>query len=181
MSIPNRLRFVALLFLVGGVVAFFYVVRISGWERVDGGARFVVPDTSGQQHVKSEILSLLGQYGGIAIGLGVALLIAAQVYAARQRRAVREGQPFPKPVRVGLARTTALFAFAIVVGLGVTFGYRWYDYVANAASPYDEVGIEINSRLPESLRAWGCGRLKERFARAIPPYGCSDATGRNWR
>ena len=181
MSIPNRLRFVALLFFIGGLVAFFYAFRISGWERVDGGARFVIPDTGGQQHVKAEILPLLGQYGGIAIGLGIALLVAAQIYAVRQRRAIDAGIPLAKPAKLGPVRTIALFVVAIALGLGLTLGHRWYDYVANATSPYDEIGIEINSRLPESLRAWGCGRLKERFARAIPPYGCSDATGRNWR
>ncbi len=181
MSIPNRLRLVSLIFFAGGAIAFFYVARIAGWERVDGGSRFVVPDSGGQQHVKAEILPLLGQYGGIAIGLGVALVLCAQVYAMRQRRAVAQGRPIPVPVRMGPLRTIALLVFAIAAGLGITLGYRWYDYVANATSPYDEVGIEINSRLPESLRTWGCGRLKERFSRAIPPYGCSDATGRSWR
>lgn len=181
MSAANRLRFVALLFLAGGLAAFFYVFRISGWERVDGGARFLIPGTDGKQFVKAEILPLLGQYGGIAIGLSVVLLIFAQIAAMRQRRAIAEGRPLPQPAKVGPVRVIALVALSILVGCGVTIGYRWYDYVANAASPYDEVGIEINSRLPEPLRAWGCGRLKERFARAIPPYGCSDATGRAWR
>lgn len=181
MSIPNRLRLVSLIFFAGGLIAFFYVIRISGWERADGGSRFVVPDSGGQQFVKAEIVPLLGQYGGIAIGLGIALLVAAQIYAMRQRRAASDGRPFPAPVKTGPIRTVALIVFAIIVGVGITFGYRWYDYIANATSPYDEVGIEINSRLPEPLRAWGCGRLKERFARSIPPYGCSDASGRGWR
>lgn len=181
MSLPNRFRLVALIFFAGGLVAFFYAFRISGWERVDGGSRFVMPDSGGQQFVKAEILPLLGQYGGIAIGLGVALLVAAQIYTARQRRTVSQDRPPAAPVKIGLARTIARVVLAIAIGVGVTFGYRWYDYVANAKSPYDEVGIAINSRLPESLRAWGCSRLKERFARSIPPYGCSDASGRGWR
>ena len=33
-----------------------------------------------------------------------------------------------------------------VVAVAVTFGWRWYRYVTNTVSPYDEVGIELNSR-----------------------------------
>ena len=153
MSVANRLRFVALLFLAGGLVAFFYVFRISGWERVDGGARFLIADTDGKQFVKAEILPLLGQYGGIAIGLSVVLLIFAQIAAMRQRRATAEGRPQPQPARMRPLRFIALVVLSTVIGCGLTIGYRWYDYVANAASPYDEIGIDINSRLPEPLRA----------------------------
>ena len=71
--------------------------------------------------------------------------------------------------RAALALTVA---FAILVaGLG-TIGWRWYSYVTAGPSPYDEVGIEVNRRLPESLRTWGCDRIKERFPRSVPPYGC---------
>lgn len=71
--------------------------------------------------------------------------------------------------RAGLALTVA---FAILIaGLG-TIGWRWYSYVTAGASPYDGVGIEVNRRLPTSLRTWGCERIKERFPRAVPPYGC---------
>lgn len=182
MSHPNRIRLVAGLLLAGGLVAFFYMVRISGWERSADGTRFLMPDTGGKQYAKAEILPLLGQYGGIAIGLGVALLIIAQIYAARQKRAERDGVPFPKPApKIGPLKTVLLMAMAITIGMVVTFGYRWYDYVTHAASPFDEVGIALNSRLPEPLRAWGCERLKERFSRTLPPHGCADGTGRAWR
>ncbi|TXN26802.1 hypothetical protein FV232_27305 [Methylobacterium sp. WL30] len=71
--------------------------------------------------------------------------------------------------RVALA---ASVAFAILVaGIG-TIGWRWYSYVTTGASPYDEVGIEVNRHLPEPLRSWGCNRIKQRFPRAVPPYGC---------
>ncbi|PJI54849.1 hypothetical protein CTI14_10820 [Methylobacterium radiotolerans] len=69
-------------------------------------------------------------------------------------------------------------ALAVFVAAGIalagagTIGWRWYSYVTTGASPYDEVGIEVNRRLPEPLRAWGCQRIKERFPRAVPPYGC---------
>jgi hypothetical protein len=69
-------------------------------------------------------------------------------------------------------------ALAVFVAAGIalagagTIGWRWYSYVTAGASPYDEVGIEVNRRLPEPLRAWGCQRIKERFPRTVPPYGC---------
>lgn len=71
--------------------------------------------------------------------------------------------------RAALAVTVAIAIF--IAGIG-TIGWRWYSYVTAGASPYDEVGIEVNRRLPEPLRAWGCERIKERFLRAVPPYGC---------
>ena len=70
---------------------------------------------------------------------------------------------------VALAATVA-FAL-LLAGLG-TVGWRWYHYVTAGESPYDEVGIEVNIRLPEPLRAWGCARIMERYPRAVPPYGC---------
>ena len=39
----------------------------------------------------------------------------------------------------------------LLAGLG-TVGWRWYSYVTAGDSPYDEVGIEVNRRLPEPLR-----------------------------
>lgn len=70
-------------------------------------------------------------------------------------------------------------AFAVVVALFI--GKRWYDYVSSASSPYDEVGIELNSRAPGPINRWGCAKLQERFARATPPYGCSAGNGRQWK
>jgi len=55
----------------------------------------------------------------------------------------------------------------------VLIGGRWYMYVAHSESPYDEVGIELNSRMPAPLRTWGCARIAARFAGAITPYGCT--------
>lgn len=56
--------------------------------------------------------------------------------------------------------------FVIVVAVAVTFGWRWYSYVSNTESPYDEVGIELNSRMPMPLRTWGCLKLKAKIGRA---------------
>ena len=71
--------------------------------------------------------------------------------------------------RWALAATVAVGI--LLAGVG-TLGWRWYRYVTAGDTPYDEVGIEVNLRLPEPLRAWGCARIKERFPRAVPPYGC---------
>lgn len=76
------------------------------------------------------------------------------------------------------SRPRSRTALVVSVALGIalagfgTIGWRWYHYVTVGASPYDEVGIEVNRRLPEPLRIWGCERIKERFPRAVPPYGC---------
>ncbi|MFB0491152.1 hypothetical protein ABIE45_003738 [Methylobacterium sp. OAE515] len=72
------------------------------------------------------------------------------------------------------SRTALAVSVALAVALaGIgTIGWRWYSYVTAGPSPYDEVGIEVNRRLPEPMRAWGCMRIKERFPRAVPPYGC---------
>ena len=71
--------------------------------------------------------------------------------------------------RAALAATVAVAI--LLAGLG-TLGWRWYRYVTAGPTPYDEVGIEVNIRLPAPLREWGCARIKERFPRAVPPYGC---------
>ena len=76
--------------------------------------------------------------------------------------------------RLALAATVAVAI--LLAGVG-TLGWRWYRYVTAGDTPYDEVGIEVNSRLPEPLRAWGCTRVKERFPRAVPPYGCQPGQG----
>ncbi|KGM30166.1 hypothetical protein [Inquilinus limosus] len=68
----------------------------------------------------------------------------------------------------------------VVVAVVVVFGFTWYRYVTNTSSPYDEVGIELNSRMPAPLRDWGCARLKAHFAGALPPYGCQSADGKAW-
>ncbi len=72
------------------------------------------------------------------------------------------------------------FLVVIVVGVTVMFGGRWYMYVANADSPYDEVGIALNGYAPGPLRAWGCHKLQSRFGAQLPPHGCAAADGRTW-
>ena len=52
MSVPNRFRLVAALFFGLAATAFFYMIRISGWEREADGTRFLVPDSGGRQFVE---------------------------------------------------------------------------------------------------------------------------------
>jgi hypothetical protein len=59
-------------------------------------------------------------------------------------------------------------------------GFQWYRYITNTESPYQEVGIELNSRMPEPIRKWGCDRLHETFANTLPPYGCQAGDGTSW-
>jgi hypothetical protein len=68
----------------------------------------------------------------------------------------------------------------IVVAAVIFFGQRWYTYVNNKTSPYDEVGIQINSALPSPIRKWGCDKLHGNFANALPPYGCQSSDGKSW-
>lgn len=77
-------------------------------------------------------------------------------------------------------RIIRLLVIVVIAFVGV-FGYRWYAYVTNTESPYNEVGIELNSRMPGPIRKWGCDRLHETFANVVPPYGCQGgADGREW-
>lgn len=75
-----------------------------------------------------------------------------------------------------------LRTFLIVVIISVGFvGFQWYKYVTNTDSPYDEVGIELNSRMPGPINKWGCDKLHETFGNVLPPYGCQGGSdGRQW-
>lgn len=75
-----------------------------------------------------------------------------------------------------LAQVMLIVILAIV---GVA-GSRWYRYVSNTASPYDEVGITLNTLMPPPLRKWGCDRLHATFGNVLPPHGCAVADGRQW-
>jgi hypothetical protein len=70
--------------------------------------------------------------------------------------------------------TVLLVAVVAVIGV---IGGRWLLYVTNTSDPLDEVGIELNSRMPEPLRQWGCAQLKAKFENRLPPYGCAAADG----
>jgi hypothetical protein len=40
----------------------------------------------------------------------------------------------------------------VALALTVVIGGFWYRYVSNTESPYQEVGIELNSRMPDPIR-----------------------------
>ena len=71
-----------------------------------------------------------------------------------------------------MKRAARLVVIMLLVAI-VLIGGRWYRYVAHGESPYDEVGIELNSRMPAPLRGWGCSRIAKRFPGTIAPYGCT--------
>jgi len=74
-----------------------------------------------------------------------------------------------------------LVVLVVLIAATGFIGQRWYSYVSNTTSAYDEVGIEINSRLPGPLNKWGCDKLNATFGEVPPPYGCASADGTSWR
>ena len=65
-------------------------------------------------------------------------------------------------------------ALGVAIGVSIFLGGRWYLYVTNGATPYDEMGIELNGMMPGPLNDWACRRLRARFPEALPPGGCAD-------
>ncbi|WP_419900032.1 hypothetical protein [Roseomonas sp. USHLN139] len=78
---------------------------------------------------------------------------------------------------------TIRFAAVLLAALLLAGGGRWYAYVTNSSSPYDEVGTALNGYMPAPLRGWGCGRLRASFPGAnMPPLGCQRPDQPNsWR
>lgn len=62
----------------------------------------------------------------------------------------------------------------VVLAPALLLGFQWHRYVTNKETPYDEIGIALNSRMPEPIRKWGCDRLKASFPNSLPPYGCQN-------
>ncbi len=56
-----------------------------------------------------------------------------------------------------MAAVLVISAFVVVTSLT---GLRWYQYVTNTESPYDEVGIALNGYVPLTIRTWGCAQLR---------------------
>jgi hypothetical protein len=175
----TRLRIVAVLLICLGGAGFGFAWIISGWPHPAGDpTSYVVPGGNGT--AKAEIIPLLTQLGGGIVGFAVALLFLAQILGRRDRLALEAGDVTPARPKPHPFRTTLATVIAVVLALGGTFGYQWYSYVTAGLSPYDEVGISINSALPRSLRVWGCAQMEPRFPGALPPLGCGDASGLGW-
>ncbi len=63
-------------------------------------------------------------------------------------------------------------AAAILVLAGVYLGF-WAYWTSTVDQPFDEVWIGLNAPLPQPLRAWSCGKVRARLARAaLAPHGC---------
>jgi hypothetical protein len=85
------------------------------------------------------------------------------------------------PFDEGVIMRVLRLLLTLVVVLAVFVGFRWYRYVTNEESPYQEIGIELNSRMPTPLKKWGCDRLHATFGNVLPPYGCQAGDdGRSW-
>ncbi|MBP1875804.1 hypothetical protein J2Z19_005541 [Ensifer adhaerens] len=69
----------------------------------------------------------------------------------------------------------------IVIAATAVLGFRWYQYVDNRQSPFDEVGIALNAMMPGPVRQWGCDRLKFTFGKGLPPRGCATSDGKEWK
>ncbi|MBY5334790.1 hypothetical protein ACOJBM_37755 [Rhizobium beringeri] len=76
-----------------------------------------------------------------------------------------------------LVRLLLTIALAVVV----LTGFRWYRYVTNSDSPYDEIGITLNNSMPGPINSWGCAKLKNTFANSLPPYGCGAGDATQWK
>jgi hypothetical protein len=181
------LRLVVALLVAAGAAAGFFAFRIAGWEQAEqfGRAGYRMAGSAGGW-VDGRIVPLLGVLGGGAIGFAALLVATAWVFSSTIRQGysgrtiVIESSPRSRPRRrVNPLRTLLI----LVIGFGSVIGARWYTYVTNQASPFEEVGIELNSRAPAPIRDWGCAQLKANFGtKTLPPYGCArpdDAT--QWR
>lgn len=81
-----------------------------------------------------------------------------------------------------MLRKFAQILLIAVIAMVAVVGFCWYRYAVNTQSPYDEVGIELNSRMPGPINTWACGKLHTTFGDVLPPYGCQDAAdSRQWR
>lgn len=83
-----------------------------------------------------------------------------------------------------MARFLKLLVLILVIAV-FCVGYAYVSYVKNwnnAETPFDEVGIDLNSYMPGFIQDWGCDQLKAEFGnKTLPPHGCGDATGHGWR
>ncbi len=70
-----------------------------------------------------------------------------------------------------MRRVLAILVSGILALLAVFTGI-WGWKTLTIPQPYDEVWIELNTRVPGPLRGWACQHVKARTGAAIPPLGC---------
>ena len=73
---------------------------------------------------------------------------------------------------VRLKRLVTIIVLAPLVIVAVLGGF-WAYQTLTITEPYDEVWIGLNSRLPDTLRAWSCGEVRGRVTGSmLAPMGC---------
>ncbi|MER5170368.1 hypothetical protein [Thioclava sp. GXIMD2076] len=75
-----------------------------------------------------------------------------------------------------MAKVVNVLVVALIAAI-VMAGGRWYMYVTNSDTPYDEVGIALNRVMPAPVAAWGCAKLHVTFGKTLPPVGCAAPDG----
>lgn len=78
-------------------------------------------------------------------------------------------------------RTLVRLLLTIALAVVVLTGFRWYRYVSNTDSPYDEIGITLNNAMLGPINSWGCAKLKTTFASSLPPHGCAAGDATRWK
>ena len=82
----------------------------------------------------------------------------------------------PTAVQRRSARRTLILLVAVPLTLFLAVvaieGNAWYAY-ATTGEPYEELGIDLNSRVPGPLRRWACARIAQRHPNTLPPSGCT--------
>ncbi len=77
-----------------------------------------------------------------------------------------------RPSRGKLAQVLPVVVGITLAGLAVPC-WKWYQWATAGETPYDSIGIDMNSFMPAPLHDWACDRIAQRFPRSIPPYGCN--------
>lgn len=88
-------------------------------------------------------------------------------------------------------RNAALFVLAVIVLFFAYVGLDWYHFTTKGefsptrgafGNPKMEIWIDVNARLPEPMRLWGCRTLMARQAEIMgrsgpEPWGCQKGFG----
>lgn len=169
-----------LAFFLSGCAALLLASHYAAWDKADrlGRTVYLVPGEAGAT-LDARVVPLLVTLGAGAILYAVLLLATERVFSIGQARiAGSSGMRPPRGRGNRLVRTAAL----LTIGLGIAVAVRWTLYVTNSATPFDRVGIALNSRAPDALRRWGCDRLKATFgANTAAPAGCGQDGTSLWR
>lgn len=79
-----------------------------------------------------------------------------------------------------ILRGVLTFLIVMLVIIAGVLGY-WLWYVTSASSQFDQIGMEINNVLPQTMNRWGCDQLKQRFGQDRAPFGCVADDYTSWK